>query len=233
MKEITIATYNIRHGGDVDCDWNRLATVICESGADVVGLQEVDMLTRRVGGRDTMEGLRQATGFDYALFVPTMDFDGGRYGTAILSRLPILHEKIHALDAGEYEPRAFGCVTVSVGEGKDLWMINTHLSYKSEVQRNIQMGQLADWMKSRIPSDAAAVLTGDFNTADFASFSPFLEEGYALINREDHRFDTFRNPPVAIDNIVYRQSALTPLAFDMIDSPCSDHNPLWCKFQLT
>ena len=50
MKEITIATYNIRHGGDVGLDWNRLAEVIAASGADVVGIQEMDMLTDRVGG---------------------------------------------------------------------------------------------------------------------------------------------------------------------------------------
>ena len=89
MREITIATYNIRHGHDVDCDWDQIAQVITRAGADIVGFQEIDMHTRRVGGRDTVSGLVEATGLSYALFVPAMHFDGGQYGTAILSRYPI------------------------------------------------------------------------------------------------------------------------------------------------
>ena len=232
MKYITVASYNIRHGADVDGDWNRLAAVIKESGADVVGLQEVDMHTSRVGGRDTLEGLKTATGFEYALFIPAMEFAGGLYGTAILSRLPLECRVIQALDSGAYEPRAFGCVTVSLGDGKDLWMLNTHLSYESDEQRRLQMAQLADFMGRAIPSDAAVVLTGDFNTENFSSFAPILAQGYALINDDVHRLETFRDDPIAIDNIVYRQARIVPIAFAMIDSPCSDHNLLWCRFEL-
>lgn len=232
MKEMTIATYNIRHGHDVDLDWSRLAEVIAASGADAVGIQEVDMHTNRVGGVDSLKGLSDATGMPYALFVPAMDYDGGQYGTAILSRYPITAAEYHPLPSAHYEPRAFGCVTLDVGEGSTLILLNTHLSYESAEQQSIQMAYLADWMAARIPADTPAVLTGDFNTEDFAMFAPLTGRGYGLVNCVEHEYKTFRTDPVAIDNIVYTAATLTPEEWGMIDRDTSDHNLFWCRFQM-
>ena len=232
MKQITVATYNIRHGYDVSYDWKRLASVIHASGADMIGLQEIDMKTRRVAGRDTIEGLKEATGFPYAHYIPAMDFDGGRYGTAILSRYPIRDPFVQSLDAGPYEPRAFGGVTVEIPDGVPLCFLNTHLSFKSKNKRCTQMEEIAAWISTHIPTDMPLLLTGDFNTENFDAFSPIKELGYDLVNREDHRFDTFREPPAAIDNIVYRAGKLSPLDFGMIDKDTSDHNLLWCRFEI-
>ena len=232
MKQITIATYNIRHGGDVGLDWSRLAEVIAASGADVVGIQEMDMLTDRVGGVDSLKGLSEATGMAHALFVPAMDFRGGQYGTAILSRYPIAVAERHPLPSAHYEPRAFGCVTLTLGEGSTLTFLNTHLSYESAEQQKIQMRYLAEWMAEHIPAHTPALLTGDFNTEDFTTFAPVTSLGYALVNDTAHEFKTFRHNPVAIDNIVYRQGRMTPEAFGMIESDASDHNLLWCRFEL-
>ena len=89
MKHINVATYNICHGRYADLDWSRIASAIREADADIVGLQEIDMGTNRVGGLDTVAALTAATGLTHALFVPAMDYDGGQYGTAILSRYPL------------------------------------------------------------------------------------------------------------------------------------------------
>ena len=43
MNTITFATYNIRHGHDVDLNFVKLAENIKASGAHVVGLQEIDI----------------------------------------------------------------------------------------------------------------------------------------------------------------------------------------------
>ena len=232
MKEFTVATYNILHGHNVDFDWDRIAEVAAQSGADVIGFQEIDMGTNRVGGRDTVSGLIQATGLSHALFVPAMNYDGGQYGTAILSRFPIAASEGHSLDSGGYEPRAFGCVTVSLDGDTPLYVLNTHLSCESHAQQKIQFEQLAAWMDTRIPKDAPVILTGDFNTDDFSAFDPLKALGLALVNDEGQRYKTFRHPPAAIDNIVYRQDLLSPVAHGMIDSDRSDHNLLWCRFQM-
>ena len=232
MKHINVGTYNICHGRYADLDLSRIASVIREANADIAGFQEVDMGTNRIGGLDTVAALTAATGLTYALFVPAMDFDGGQYGTAILSRYPIAAAERHPLPSAGYEPRAFGYVTLTLGEGSTLTFLNTHLSYESAEQQKIQMRYLADWMAENLPADTPAVLTGDFNTEDFTTFAPVTSLGYALVNDTAHEFKTFRHNPVAIDNIVYREGVMTPEAFGMIDSDASDHNLLWCRFEL-
>ncbi len=231
MKQITIATYNIRHGHDVKFDWSKIAELIDRSGADIVGLQEIDMHTARVGGRDTVSGLVQTTGLPHALFVPAMDFDGGQYGTAILSRFPITAHEIHPLQAGKYEPRSFGCITVSPRDGVPVCFLNTHLSYESRKQQDLQFNQLAVWMDAYIPKDVPTVLTGDFNTEDFTAFMPLQAIGFGLANHEENEYKTFRTTRTAIDNIVYRESKMKPVDMGMIDSNRSDHNLLWCRFE--
>ena len=232
MKHITIATYNIRHGADVKLDWSLLAEMIRQSGADIVGIQEVDMHTNRISGQDTLAGLVQATGLPYALFVPAMDFDGGQYGTAILSRFPLETTACFPLDSAGYEPRACGAVTVKLHDGLPFCFLNTHLSYESTEQQHIQFGQLADWMDSHVGKAIPTVLTGDFNTEDFTAFAPLTDIGFSLVNNADHTYKTFRKPPIAIDNIVYRADCLAPVEHGMIASNRSDHNLLWCKFDL-
>lgn len=230
MKQITIATYNIRHGHDVNLDWNKIAEVVCASGADIIGFQEIDMHTNRIGGKDTVSGLVTATGLPYCLFVPAMDFDGGQYGTAILSRFPITSYTVHPLNSGCYEPRSFGCITVALHEKDALYFLNTHLSYESQEQQDVQFAEIFAWMEKHLNDGIPTILTGDFNTENFHAFHAFEAAGFALINNRDHTYKTFRNPPAAIDNIVYRKSRLKPMEFGMIDSNRSDHNLLWCRF---
>jgi endonuclease/exonuclease/phosphatase family metal-dependent hydrolase len=232
MKNITIATYNIRHGADVQLEWLRLGEIIRQSGADIVGIQEVDMHTNRIGGKNTVAGLIEATGLPHALFVAAMNFDGGQYGTAILSRYPLETGEVFPLPSGNYEPRAFGCITVKLPDGTPFCFLNTHLSYESTEQQNIQFKELAARMTANVDKNLPTVLTGDFNTADFTAFAPLCDEGFSLVNNAETTYQTFRNPPEAIDNIVYRTACLTPVEQGMIDSDRSDHNLLWCRFNI-
>lgn len=233
MKHITVATYNVCHGRYAGYDWARIADLIHEVGADIVGFQEIDMFTDRTGGLDTISALTAATGFPHALFIPAMDYDGGQYGTAILSRYPMVESDTQPLPSADYEPRAFGRVTVKTADGTPLTLLNTHLSYESHDQQDIQFAYIADWMRKHLPEDTPAVLTGDFNTEDFTAFTPVTSLGFALVNCTDREFKTFRGDPVAIDNIVYREGIMTPEAYGMIESDASDHNLLWCRFTLS
>jgi endonuclease/exonuclease/phosphatase family metal-dependent hydrolase len=59
---LRVASYNIRHGADVNLQMQVLADDITGLNIDVVGLQEVDIGAARSGGIDTMAALSAASG---------------------------------------------------------------------------------------------------------------------------------------------------------------------------
>ena len=75
-------------------DLERSAQVIAEVDPDVVTLQEVDVGCGRSGGINQAAWLGERLGMT-PVFGAFMDYDGGHYGMAVLSRLPVLdHENI-------------------------------------------------------------------------------------------------------------------------------------------
>ncbi len=91
---LRVMTYNIHHAEGIDgrLDVKRIVDLICRHGADIVALQEVDRGTERVGQRDLLAELSEATGLHKA-FAKTLDYQGGDYGIGILSRFRILEER--------------------------------------------------------------------------------------------------------------------------------------------
>ena len=83
-------TYNIHVGVGMDkqLDLQRIADVILKEKPDLVGLQEVDRGVKRTQGIDEIVKLAQMTHMEYA-FAHNLDFQGGQYGVAILSRFAI------------------------------------------------------------------------------------------------------------------------------------------------
>ncbi len=227
MNNITFATYNIRHGYDVAYDFSKIAENIHQAGADVVGLQEIDMGTRRSKRIDTLTELQGTTGMPYAVFTPAMDFDGGAYGTAILSRYPINHYEVLPLPSGRDEPRAVGKCILQTPWG-EMVFCNTHLTYHTPDLRVPQFEMLA----ALLPKDKPCVVTGDFNTSNEGEFSPLTQQGMVMVNSGARRCQTFRHPPDAIDHILYHPNHMTLLASGMVDSPYSDHNLFYATFQI-
>lgn len=243
---LTVASYNILHGAAVGYDWAQLAAVIRESGADIVGLQEVDRRTRRAGGTDGLNELLRLLGWRYGRFSPVMPYDGGEYGIALLSRFPSVYpERLACLPLphreGE-EPRSCMHAVIRLEEGgkpgRVLHLLNTHLAFENPASRRPQIEVLLNGIR-RIPADEAFVLTGDFNTETYSELQPLLDGRAALANalapdRPDQaHFKTFREPPMAIDNIIYDGSSMTLAACGMRVGGESDHNLLWARFALT
>ena len=89
-QSLKIMTYNIHRGQDADNNDRlmEMAAFIKESGADIVGLQEVDSVCYRSGQVDQAKILAEYSGMHYA-FVRHFAFQGGAYGQALLSKYPI------------------------------------------------------------------------------------------------------------------------------------------------
>lgn len=218
--KITVASYNIMHAGMVDCDMERLVQSIVACGADIVGIQEVDVGARRSGGRDIAAMLGQQLGFE-ARFTPAIDFQGGQYGTTILSRYPITAFAYYPLESGTYEKRSIGAAQIKVAdETVHFW--NTHVSYENKEQRRIQLDQI----KTLLPQGEPWILTGDFNTRDFEELRALGD--VSLVNDHGHTFGTFRASSSPIDNIIYT-APWTVRNAGMIDNDHSDHNLLFAE----
>ena len=130
-----VLVYNMHAGKDatgVD-NLQRIATLVDSVDADIVLLQEVDRNTTRSGRVDQPATLARLTGRHVA-FGKSLDYQGGEYGIAILSRWPITSDTTLPLpidppqprSGGSYEPRAALRVTIAA-PGGPLAVVNTHL----------------------------------------------------------------------------------------------------------
>lgn len=162
-RDLKILTYNVHGcvGGDRKLDPIRIADVIAASGADIVGLQELDVGRRRSGGVDQVAIIAAHLRME-ALFHPAVHRAGEKYGDAVLTALPMKTIKTGAL-AGPGEPRGAVWVKIDV-DGEPLFVFNTHLG----VMRRERMAQLRTlmgdgWLGHPDCRDGNVVLMGDFN----------------------------------------------------------------------
>ena len=142
---LTVLAYNIHHGEGVDkrLDLRRIAALIVETGADVVALQEIDDGCRRTDGLDQARRLAELTGMHHA-FGPFFDYQGGRYGMALLSRLPMEDVRNIRLPDGA-EPRAALAATVQTADGHRATVCGVHL-YRTPEER---MAPWPSWSPSQ------------------------------------------------------------------------------------
>ena len=106
---IRVVVYNMHAGKDAAGVDNllRIVDFVREARADLVLLQEVDQGTRRSGGVDQPAVLAQRSGFHVA-FGSALDYDGGKYGVATLSRWPITFDTLYPLPVDPPQERAGG-----------------------------------------------------------------------------------------------------------------------------
>src|SRR5215203_2668995 len=132
---LKVLVYNIHAGKDakgVD-NLERVAAIVRDSKADVVLLQEVDKGTTRSGKVDQPAELARLTSFNVS-FGKTLDYQGGDYGIAVLSRWPILSDTLIRLPVSPpqdrsgvmNEPRGALRVRIDAPRG-ELGVINTHI----------------------------------------------------------------------------------------------------------
>ncbi|ELP32150.1 endonuclease/exonuclease/phosphatase [Rhodopirellula baltica SWK14] len=93
---LRVLSYNIHHGRGTDgkIDLDRLANVIRSVDPDLVAVQEVDQNTRRNGMVNQVETLAVQTSL-HGEFAKQIDYDGGEYGQAVLSKYPVESLEVH------------------------------------------------------------------------------------------------------------------------------------------
>ncbi len=225
MSSFRVGTYNICHASYADGDLSKIAEVIRQSGLDICGIQEVDLRTGRVGRCDQPAELARLSGLEYYRFAKAIDYDGGEYGTLILSRFPIRSFECIGLFSEGHEGRSVGHAVLELPE-RTLDFFNTHLAFEHDGIRQKQFEQLA----ALLSDSTDYVLTGDFNTDDFSEFD--VLKANRMLNRPSRRVVTFPGSQSAIDNILVSAS-LSLGAPQIVKEAFTDHYMLWTTIEST
>lgn len=233
QQEIKVLSYNIHHGENVKGELNLqgIANVILATDADLVALQEVDSITVRTKKTDQLKELAAQTGM-YIYFGKAMNYDGGGYGTGILSRYPIKESFSVALPpAGQgSEPRVAAIVTVQLPGDSLLQFISTHLDHKNAEARTNQINVLLQHVQGPLP----VIIGGDFNatpeTREIGLLTQHFKDATAALGAT-HPSDT---PTHKIDYIFlsnkYKWEVKKAKVIE--EAVASDHRPVLCELEL-
>ena len=226
VKNLRIGTYNIANGRDVNWDFKQIADDIIENDLDIVGLQEVDQLCNRSKRSDTIKILSVSTGMKYYAFFKCINYDGGEYGTAILSKYPIIEtEEIELNNGAKVERRLLTLAKIDV-DGTVFNFFNTHLTVASDEIRADEFKLVAEAVKDK-PN---CILTGDFNVDSYEEFEILKPLSY--VNNPDNQYVTFPKGSLKIDNICFSSELeLVEGKHGIFQKNHSDHVLLFAELQ--
>ncbi|HUP44941.1 MAG TPA: endonuclease/exonuclease/phosphatase family protein [Thermoanaerobaculia bacterium] len=232
---LRLLVYNIHAGRDaagVD-NLERVASLIRESAADIVLLQEVDRHTARSGNVDQLAVLMRRTGM-HGAFGKSLDYQGGDYGIATLSRWPIGRQEIVPLRTEPPQPRAGGSVepriaflTVIESPYGPLTVFNTHFDASREETYRLQETEA---LLTRIRAVEPLLVGGDFNAEPRSRVharlvGAGLRDAWLECGRGDGRTFSAATPVKRIDYLFLRGGATCTTA-RVLRTEASDHLPL-------
>lgn len=184
--EIRVVTYNIHHGEGVDgkFDLPRIADVLKSVSPDIVAVQEVDQGTARSGGVDQPAELARLTGME-VVFGRNIDYQGGGYGTAVLTKLPVkasASEKIPSFYEGTAEhPEQRGVQVVELGPPGEpgIVFLCTHLDYRADDRERMASAELINRLAGKY-GDRLMLLAGDLNATPESDVIHELENRWKI-----------------------------------------------------
>ena len=214
------ATYNIAGGAGwsgykVTTDYKLITEDILESGAEVVGLQEVDMGTKRNGGKNTV-GEIMAHSKWYGFFAKAVPMDGGDYGNAIISKYPIIKAEIIRLPfrTDKEEKRCVLRAVLDLGDE----CLDVFVTHTDQGSIFLQLGKIWELAKEC----KKFVLLGDFNYTDKEEGSAFdIFEGCDKANSFENKIVTTLDG-YSFDNIL-APSQMGVTNASVIETGHSDH----------
>lgn len=153
-----VASYNVHRfvGTDRRFAPERVARVVNELQAQIVGLQEIDAQFYRAGTQ--LECLAEKTGMELVLG-PTRHNHAGHYGNALLTSYPV--KNIRRIDLSVYGREPRGALDVDLWlKGQTVRIIVAHLGLGMGERRR-QIKHLLDIFHSE--RDRMEIMLGDFN----------------------------------------------------------------------
>ena len=227
-RRLRVLCYNIHHGEGADgrVDLPRLAGVIRRTDPDIVALQEVDDRTNRTGGVDQTAVLAQLAGL-HGRFAKQLDYEGGGYGQAILSRYPLGEVAVQWLPGvPERERRIVASVTVKA-DGVTFTFASTHLHHADAAIREQQAEALNGLFADE---DRPVILAGDLNAVPGSRPITILKRHWRSATDDADKMLTYpaMNPERQLDYVLFRPGGRFRVhSVQVVEEPvASDHRPL-------
>ncbi|MFC3040715.1 endonuclease/exonuclease/phosphatase family protein [Virgibacillus xinjiangensis] len=237
-EKVKVMSYNMHHavGEDNRLDLERIAEVIEDADADIIGLQEVDHhWSARSDFKDQAKLLadRLDMFYTYAANLDVEPAEEGeprrQYGTAILSKYPILTSENYPLTRlGNTEQRGLLEAVINV-KGNHVHVFNTHLALTPE-ERELQIQEVVDIAEQ---SKGPQVIMGDLNAIPESDEMVPMYAHYkdAFSGQDDAYTYSAANPTKRIDYI-FTSEDLGVQNSRVIDTLASDHLPITTEILL-
>lgn len=169
QTSLRVLTYNVHNcaGMDGRVSPHRIARVIAREQPDIVALQEVDIGRSRSDWQDQAAEIARYLEMTHH-FHAAIALAEEQYGDAILSRLPMqLVRAAHLPYRRSWlvdEPRGALWVSIDIGGGRRLQVLNTHFGlwrHERRLQADALLGD--DWLANPA-CEAPVILCGDLNS---------------------------------------------------------------------
>jgi len=160
---IRVLSYNILHGATTnrDNDLDVVARAIRTANPDIAALQELDYRTKRANKLDVTAEIAKRTEM-VSIFAKAVDWDGGEYGQALLSKHTFLKTgKIDLPIHKGNEPRIAIESLLILPAGDTIRLVGTHLDHQKDSAERIEQ---ADELNRKFRNDnIPTILAGDLN----------------------------------------------------------------------
>lgn len=228
---LRVMTYNIHHAnppsapGVIDID--TIAAVISNQQPDLVAVQEVDVFTRRAGNINEAAQLAERLNM-HVYFGKAINYDGGQYGVALLSKFPLKDCITYPLPSAAdttAEPRVLAVATVLLPNGRMIRFGSTHLDVKSAGNRDLQVQEI---VRTAQQQSLPFILAGDLNAVPSGNCIQLLDAHFTRTCNPCAPTIPVHQPNRTIDYVAYYPSqAFTVASHEVIpERYASDHLPV-------
>ena len=202
---IRVLSYNILHGATTnrDNDLDVVARAILKADPDIAALQELDYRTNRAAKLDVTAEIAKRTEM-VSIFAKAVDWDGGEYGQALLSKYTFLKTgKVDLPTHKGNEPRIAIESLIILPAGDTIRLVGTHLDHQKDSAERIE--QVEELNRRFLDDNIPTILAGDINDIPGSETLKILEEHWGITYDPKDPTPTFPShaPEKKIDYVMF------------------------------